>query len=363
MVSYFLAYMLLIGHLSFCQECIPGFLENVDFPGSDITFLFSPSVEHCQQLCTQEPSCLFFSFNRADSNFQCYLKSSSSGKPESQIPLQGVTSGYSLKPCNPNPTPCLRQVFRNVDFFGADYTNLFTANLEECQRLCTGDPRCQFYTFITGDFPQSDIRYRCFLKFSFNVPRIPAIERKPGVISGFSRKPQLTQQIGSACQTQLFQDTDFPGNDFLELKAVSPEYCQFLCSVQPLCTYFSFSSNNFGCILKNNPNSLVVQSKRGVTSGIPSRFCRIDESWLRLTYEGVDFFGSDFRSEVVRNADDCQQTCTQNPNCQFFTYITESFPFPDIWRRCFLKRVITIPSPPEVKKLANAVSGFALKNC
>lgn len=31
-------------------------------------------------------------------------------------------------------------------------------------------------------------------------------------------------------------------------------------------------------------------------------------------------------------------------------------------RRCYLKRAITIPAPSKVTKLANAVSGFSLKN-
>lgn len=38
----------------------------MDFPGTDITFVYSPDVEHCQMLCTQHASCLFFTFIRAD---------------------------------------------------------------------------------------------------------------------------------------------------------------------------------------------------------------------------------------------------------------------------------------------------------
>ena len=32
-------------------------------------------------------------------------------------------------------------------------------------------------------------------------------------------------------------------------------------------------------------------------------------------------------------------------------------------RRCYLKRVITVPAPPNIVKLNNVVSGFSLKNC
>lgn len=51
----------------FCSSaCNPNILLNMDFPGNDITFLYSPDVNHCQLLCTQHPSCLFFSFIRVD---------------------------------------------------------------------------------------------------------------------------------------------------------------------------------------------------------------------------------------------------------------------------------------------------------
>lgn len=51
----------------FCSSaCNPNILLNMDFPGNDITFLYSPDVNHCQLLCTQHPSCLFFSFIHAD---------------------------------------------------------------------------------------------------------------------------------------------------------------------------------------------------------------------------------------------------------------------------------------------------------
>ncbi|XP_034456229.1 coagulation factor XI-like, partial [Hippoglossus hippoglossus] len=102
---------ILLGLLSICslcfsQDCAQEFIENVNFPGSDITTLCSPDARHCQQLCTEHPSCLFFTFLRHDwtkdkRKFYCYLKSTPSKKPNVRTPLQGVTSGFSLKYCNP----------------------------------------------------------------------------------------------------------------------------------------------------------------------------------------------------------------------------------------------------------------------
>lgn len=54
--------------------------------------------------------------------------------------------------------PCFPQVFENVDFHGGDYRTFFTANFEECQRICTLDPVCQFFTFVTGNFTTLDVR-------------------------------------------------------------------------------------------------------------------------------------------------------------------------------------------------------------
>uniref|UniRef100_A0A3B3TJZ9 Plasma kallikrein-like n=2 Tax=Poecilia TaxID=8080 RepID=A0A3B3TJZ9_9TELE len=316
-------------------SCIQGFLLNVDFPGSDVVDLYSPSVEHCQELCTQHPSCLFFSYNRPE-NFRCYLKSSSSGHPQSQVLLLGVTSAL-----------CFSQVFEDVDFHGGDYETFFTANFEECQRVCTLDPVCQFFTFVTGNFSSPDVRYKCHLKFSWFVPRPAAVALKSGVISGFSQKPQLTQHFATVCQSQLFSNTDFRGNDFLESQAVSPEHCQFLCSVHPLCTYFSFSSNDFRCFLKNNPNSMVAKTK----------------SWAKLTYRDIEFRGSDFRSEVVNFVDICQEKCTEDPNCQFYTYHNGSFFHPEHRHRCYMKRVVTMPTPSHIRRVDNVMSGFTLRNC
>lgn len=49
-------------------------------------------------------------------------------------------------------------VYQNVDFLGADYKTLFTANYEDCQRVCTEDPFCQFFTFVNKDFTPENIR-------------------------------------------------------------------------------------------------------------------------------------------------------------------------------------------------------------
>ncbi|RVE66401.1 hypothetical protein OJAV_G00106890 [Oryzias javanicus] len=352
------------------DACNQELLEEVDFPGSDIAVLQSPDVEHCQRLCTQHPSCLFFTFlgsnwKSDDRTFRCYLKSTPSGKPTSQTPLVGVTSGFSLKSfsCKPDPEPCLSQVYQNVDFTGADYRFLFTNDYEECQRVCTHDPACQFFTFLGGNFITQENRYRCHLKYSWNIPRVPIIERKAGVTSGFSQNLLLNQHFKEACQVTFFADKDIPGHDLERVKAVSVEHCRVMCSAHPQCSYFSFLRDGFDCYLKNNQLSLVTEAKEGVTSGLPARFCQLDSDWLSKPYEGIDFRGSDIEFELMDDAQPCQTACTASPHCQFYTYVHSNFNVPTYRRRCYLKRVITLPAPPRVAKLTEAVSGFSKRNC
>uniref|UniRef100_A0A3P9Q2U6 Coagulation factor XI-like n=1 Tax=Poecilia reticulata TaxID=8081 RepID=A0A3P9Q2U6_POERE len=365
--SLILVGLLLASSVSFSTACPNELQENVDFPGSDITFLYSPSVEHCQQLCTQHPACLFFTFVRPDwtrdnRHFYCYLKSTPSGQPSSETPLLGVTSGFSLKSCNPDSKPCFSQIFQNVDFLGADYRTLFTPDYQECQRVCTQDPGCQFFTFITGEFSNLNIRFKCHLKFSWSVPRTPIVEKKAGVTSGFQISRAKTLVFYS-CQNQFFPNTDIPGSDLEQQQSVSVEHCQVLCSAHPTCSYFSFSSDDYKCYLKNNLSDLAVKPKDGTTSGIPAHFCQLDDTWVKQIYEGVDFRGSDIRFELMDTAELCQSKCDEDPNCLFYTYVDESFSDRAAWRRCYLKRVITMPAPPKVNKLASVVSGFSLRDC
>ncbi|XP_029299549.1 LOW QUALITY PROTEIN: coagulation factor XI-like [Cottoperca gobio] len=363
-----LVVLLSLCSLSLGQDCSPQLLEDVDFPGHDIKLVYSPDTDHCQQLCTQHPSCLFFTFIRADwtkdnRHFYCYLKTTSSGQPNVKIQLQGATSGFSLKACAPEPQPCLPKVYNNVDFPGANYRSLFTADHEECQRACTQDPGCQFFTYLNEFFTAEKLRYKCHLKFSWSIPVSPIVEKKTGVVSGLSYKILVTQQSEPACESKLFPNTGTLGKEVMVISAVSPGHCQALCSDHPSCTFFSFVSREFSCNLKNNTNEMVTVAKEGTTSGLPSRFCQPDDNWVKVAHEGVDFYGSDIRSERVKDADACQRKCNEDLSCQFYSYTNENFFDRFFSGRCYHKRAITMPAPPKVTKLDNVVSGFQLRNC
>ncbi|XP_077599840.1 coagulation factor XI-like [Stigmatopora nigra] len=354
------------------QECKRELLQDVDFPGSDIKFEYSPDAQHCQLLCTQFPTCHFFTFIRPDwtedqRHFYCYLKYAYWGEPNSQVPLLGVTSGYSLKPCSPDPQPCLDSVYQNVDFHGADYRTLFTADHQECQRICSKDPFCQFFTFIQPKFTSEKYRYKCHLKFSWTLPRTLNVNRKNGMISGFSQSGQFSQPSDTGkvpvCSTQLFPNAEIVGEAFTTQSTGTPEQCLAMCSAHPQCTFFSFQSSDFKCLLKENRNEMNLMAKNGVTSGISTHYCQQDTKWTTIPLEGIDFYGSDIRYVMMDDAEMCQNTCTDNHLCQFYTYINPNFEDPAGRRQCYLKRINIMPAPPKVSKLANVISGFSMRNC
>lgn len=112
------------------------------------------TLNHCHYYLNN-----FIFFSLSNRPFYCYLKQTDSGKPKIQNPLLKVTSGYSRKPCRcVAPASCFDQTYPNVDFPGADYRSLFTADSTECQRACTQDPGCQFFTWVNTLFSNEKIR-------------------------------------------------------------------------------------------------------------------------------------------------------------------------------------------------------------
>ncbi|MEQ2304706.1 hypothetical protein AMECASPLE_030012 [Ameca splendens] len=58
-------FFILVALLHLCDTssgCNSELQRDWDFPGSDNQILFSPDAEHCQHLCTQQASCLFWAF-------------------------------------------------------------------------------------------------------------------------------------------------------------------------------------------------------------------------------------------------------------------------------------------------------------
>ncbi|KAG8543726.1 hypothetical protein GDO81_023823, partial [Engystomops pustulosus] len=130
----------------------PPLQPSVDFPGGDLLVTPSPDEASCQILCTNHPDCDFFSYHSVDPGtgqrrFDCHLKTSEPGVPETRKPDSGVTSGFSLPKTPEYLTRCLAPSYDGVEFVGNVLSFGFVTSREECEASCTRNPGCQFYTY------------------------------------------------------------------------------------------------------------------------------------------------------------------------------------------------------------------------
>lgn len=69
--------------------------NNMDFPGSDVLQVYASDAKHCQQLCTNHPSCMFFTFVRPDWTEDKRYKMSKSLKRGKFLNLRLFSAGIS----------------------------------------------------------------------------------------------------------------------------------------------------------------------------------------------------------------------------------------------------------------------------
>ncbi|XP_072107911.1 plasma kallikrein-like [Mobula birostris] len=80
---------------------------------------------------------------------------------------------------------CYEQSFDGLDFPGDDFHQSVVEDEHNCQRKCTKEPHCQFFTFVKKEFHNEAQRYICYLKN--NERGTPSrITLLLGVMSGFS---------------------------------------------------------------------------------------------------------------------------------------------------------------------------------
>lgn len=53
--------------------------------------------------------------------------------------------------------------------------------------------------------------------------------------------------------------------------------------------------------------------------------------WIEVSLNQIDFRGSDIKFDLMDDPDMCQQTCTEDTNCQFYTYVKEDFYDNSFW--------------------------------
>ncbi|CAO2612017.1 Coagulation factor XI, partial [Lemmus lemmus] len=174
------------------------------------------------------------------------------------------------------------------------------------------------------------------------------------------------------CVTKLFKDTCFQGGDIATVFTPSAKDCQLVCTHHPRCLLFTFMAESssddptkwFACILKDSvTETLPVVNMTGAVSGYSFKQCPQQLSACsKDVYVDLDMKGMNYNSSVVKNAWECQDRCTNDVHCHFFTYATGRFPSVEHRQTCLLKYTQT-GTPTKITKLNNVVSGFSLKSC
>ncbi|XP_077000687.1 coagulation factor XI [Tamandua tetradactyla] len=177
--------------------------------------------------------------------------------------------------------------------------------------------------------------------------------------------------VSAECVTKLFKDTYFQGGDITTVVTPSAKYCQIVCTYHPKCLLFTFmveSSEDptkwFTCVLKDSvTETLPKVNVTGAISGHSFKQCLHQISACsKDVYVDLDMKGMNYNGSIANSVQECQERCTNDVHCHFFTYATSRFPSPGHRNICLLKYT-QMGTPSRITKLDNVVSGFSLKSC
>ncbi|XP_003412485.1 coagulation factor XI isoform X1 [Loxodonta africana] len=182
----------------------------------------------------------------------------------------------------------------------------------------------------------------------------------------------LFASVSGDCVTKLFKDTLFQGGDISTVFTPSAEHCQVVCTHHPRCLLFTFMAESptedptkwFTCVLKDSiTETLPKVNMSGAISGYSFKQCphQINACNNHL-YVDLDMKGMNYKDSVAKSAHECQERCTNDIHCHFFTYATWSFPSEQHRNVCLLKYT-QMGTPTRIMKINEVVSGFSLKSC
>ncbi|XP_006178431.1 coagulation factor XI isoform X1 [Camelus ferus] len=182
----------------------------------------------------------------------------------------------------------------------------------------------------------------------------------------------LFASVSGECVTKLFQDAYFKGGDLSVTFTPSATHCQMVCTHHPRCLLFTFLADSaaedptkwFTCILKDSvTETLPMVNRTGAISGYSFKQCSHQISACnRNVYVNLDMKGMNYNSSMTKSAQECQERCTNDMHCHFFTFATRHFPSVQHRNVCLLKYTQT-GTPTSITKLGHVVSGFSLKSC
>ncbi|XP_075840661.1 plasma kallikrein [Microtus pennsylvanicus] len=355
--------------------CLNQLYKNSFFRGGDIAAIYTPDAQHCQKMCTFHPRCLLFSFlpvapaNDPNKRFGCFMKDSITGTLP-RLHRAGAISGYSLKQCGHQISACHQDLYEGLDMRGSNF-NISKANsVEECQKLCTNNIHCQFFTYATNAFHRPEYRNNCLLKLSASGTPT-SIKTLDNLVSGFSLKACALSEIG--CPMNMFQHFAFADLDVGRVITPDVFVCRTICTFHPTCLFFTFytkerkiESERNVCLLKmsksGTPSPSVPQDN--AMSGHSLFTCRKarPEPCHFKIYSGVDFGGEELNVTFVQGANVCQETCTKMIRCQFFTHSSVPQDCNVEGCKCSL-RLSVDGSPTRITSSAQKISGYSLRLC
>ncbi|KAM4802507.1 plasma kallikrein [Urocitellus parryii] len=355
--------------------CLIQVYQNTFFRGGDVTSLYSPDIQHCRMICTFHPRCLLFSFlpsiltKDPAKKFGCFLKDSVTGTLP-RVHRKNAISGHSLKQCGHLISACHRDTYEGIDMRGANFYMTKVQSVKECQKLCTDDIRCQFFSYATPNFYLPGFRNMCLLKRSINgaPTRITVVK---GLVSGFSLKPCALSEIG--CQMNLFQQLAFTDVDIARVVTPDALVCRTICTYHANCFFFTFHTNKWHVESQRNVCSLKTSVSGEPTCTIPQEntisghsllSCKrtLPEPCHRKIYSGVDFRGEELNMTFVQGAIACQKMCTETVRCQFFTYSSLPEDCEEEKCKCSM-RLSSDGSPTRITHGIQGSSGYSLRLC
>ncbi|KAM3831126.1 plasma kallikrein [Vipera latastei] len=180
----------------------------------------------------------------------------------------------------------------------------------------------------------------------------------------------MATPLTEECMSEIYRNTYIEGGDISRVYTPTADYCQLVCTYHPRCLLFSYvpgswvkTTARFSCFLKEiDAQELPKIHREGVISGHSQKQCTRITACSKKVYEGLDMQGENYNITTADNYHHCQQRCTNDKHCYFFTYTLESFHSVPLRNKCYLKYSST-GTPNQIRQLRDVISGFSLKPC
>ncbi|XP_061033531.1 coagulation factor XI [Eubalaena glacialis] len=272
------------------SACNKDIYVDLHMKGLNHNSTITKSAQECQERCTNDMHCHFFTF--ATEHFPsvkyrntCLLKFTQTGTPANIAKLSEVVSGFSLKPCALSNLACIRDIFPRTMFADSNIDSVMAPDAFVCRSICTHHPSCLFFTFFSQEWPTTSERNLCLLKTS--TSGLPSARiRKNKALSGFSLQ-HCRHSVPVFCHSAFYRDTDFLGEELDIVDMDGHEACQKTCTNSIRCQFFTYSPSQESCNggkgkcylkLSANGSPTKILHGRGNISGYTLRLCKMDNA-------------------------------------------------------------------------------------